>query len=79
MRSSQLVAPDRVRFVLRAQPIKAAGNGDTGLERAREVDADLIRDKIQHRQAIPTPEATYEALWQQLRLDLDAADARPGG
>ena len=33
---------------------------------------DLVRDKIRHRQIIPTPEATFEQLWQQLRLDIDA-------
>jgi hypothetical protein len=71
LRSSQLVAPDRVRFVLRAQPI-SSDDDTAGVELSRELDADLIRDKIQHRQAIPTPEGTYEALWQQLRVDLNA-------
>jgi hypothetical protein len=70
LRSSQLVAPDRVRFALRAQPL-AQGDGE-GLERTRELDTGFVRDKIAHRQAIPTPEATFEELWQQLRQDLDA-------
>ena len=70
LRSSQQIAPDRVRFVLRAQPINADDDSTT-VELARELDTDLIRDKIQHRQAIPTPEATYEALWQQLQVDLN--------
>jgi hypothetical protein len=30
-----------------------------------------VRDKIALGQAIPTPEETFEELWQQLRLDLD--------
>ncbi len=77
VRRSQLVAPDRVRFVLRAQPISFDGNGQ-GVEIAREVDAELIRDKIMNRQAIPTPETTYEDLWHQLRLALDARDASSG-
>lgn len=64
-----------MRFVLRAQPINPEGAG-TDLELAREVDAELIRDKIHHRQAIPTPEATYEELWRQLRTELDARDER---
>ena len=71
LRSSQLVAPDRVRFVLRAQAINS-GDDTADVELTRELDAELIRDKIQHHQAIPTPEATYEALWQQLQVDLNA-------
>jgi alkanesulfonate monooxygenase SsuD/methylene tetrahydromethanopterin reductase-like flavin-dependent oxidoreductase (luciferase family) len=74
LRSSQLIAPDRVRFALRAQPIRA-DNDAADLELARELDADLIRDKILNRQAIPTPETTFEDLWQQLRIDLEARDA----
>jgi len=73
LRSSQVVGPNRMRFTLRAQAI---GTFDSSLdvERARELDAELIRDKIAHRQAIPTPETTFEDLWQQLRLDIDARD-----
>jgi hypothetical protein len=64
-----------MRFVLRAQPISAADHG-AGLELAREIDADLIRDKIVNHQAIPTPEATFELLWSQLKVDLDLRDGR---
>jgi hypothetical protein len=74
LRSSELVAPDRVRFVLRAQAINAA-DADAELEQSREVDAELIRDKIAYRQAVPTPETTFEELWGKLRLQLDARDA----
>jgi hypothetical protein len=74
LRSSQLVAPDRVRFVLRAQAINAV-DAEADLEASREVDAELIRDKIAYRQAIPTPETTFEELWSKLRLELDARDA----
>jgi hypothetical protein len=71
LRSSRLVAPDRIRFALRAQPV--GGNAhDPGLELARELDASFVRDKIAHGQAIPTPEGTFEELWQQLLQDLDA-------
>jgi hypothetical protein len=73
VRSSHLVAPDRVRFVLRAEPIVRDANGRV-LERARELDTDFVLDKIAHRQAVPTPQETFEALWQQLRLDLDARE-----
>ena len=71
LRNSELVAPDRMRFALRAVPIKPDGV-DAGLEVTRELDAALVRDKIAHGQAIPTPEETFEQLWQRLRLDLDA-------
>ena len=71
LRSSALVGPDRIRFALRAQPIGGDGT-DPGLERSREVDASFLRDKIAHGQAIPSPEVTFEELWQQLREDLDA-------
>jgi hypothetical protein len=69
LRSSQLVAPDRIRFTLRAQPLSSS---DPGLELARELDASFVRDKIANGQAIPTPEATFEELWQQLLQNLDA-------
>jgi hypothetical protein len=77
LRLSQQVAPGRMRFVLRAQPINFDGAGQC-VEFTREVDAELIRDKIMHRQAIPTPETTYEDLWHQLRLAIDARDAPSG-
>ena len=70
MRSSELVGPERVRYALRAVPIVLHGQ-DPGIEVAREYDTTLVRDKIGLRQAIPTPEETFEQLWQQLRLDLD--------
>jgi hypothetical protein len=69
-RSSELVAPDRVRYTLRALPIVLRGQ-DAAVEVAREYDTTLVRDKIALGQAIPTPEETFEELWQQLRLDLD--------
>jgi len=31
-----------------------------------------VRDKIVNHQAIPSPEETFEQLWQQLRQELDA-------
>jgi hypothetical protein len=74
LRSSQLVAPDRIRFTLRAQAVNADGEL-CDLERVREFDTELIRDKIAHHHAIQTPELTFEELWQQLRNDLDARDA----
>ena len=74
VRSSEMVAPDRVRFVLRAQSINPE-HADSCMELAREIDAELIRDKLAHRQAIPTPETTFEALWQQLRVDLDVRNS----
>jgi hypothetical protein len=71
LRSSALVAPDRMRFALRAMPI-LIGSDDAGLEVAREYLTTEVRDKIVNHQAVATPEDTFEQLWQQLRLELDA-------
>jgi hypothetical protein len=71
LRNSELVGPDRMRYALRAVPIKPCGE-DAGVEVTRELDACVVRDKIARGHAIPTPEETFEQLWQQLRLDLDA-------
>jgi hypothetical protein len=70
LRSSALVAPDRMRFALRAMPI-AIGSEDAGVEVAREYITSEVRDKIVNHQSVPTPEETFEQLWQQLRLELD--------
>jgi hypothetical protein len=75
LRSSELVAPDRVRLSLRAQVINSE-RGVPDLEIAREVDMAVVRDKIANRHVIPTPEATLEGLWQQLQVELDARDSR---
>ena len=72
-RTSELMGQDRIRFVLTAEPI-GADRGGQRVEVSRELDGWLLRDKIANGQAIPTPEVTYEELWQQLRLDLDARD-----
>jgi hypothetical protein len=70
LRFSELIAPDRIRFVLTARAI----NESESYEVASELDAELIRDKIAHRQAIPTPETTFEDLWSRLQVDLDLRD-----
>ncbi|HEY1298254.1 MAG TPA: hypothetical protein VGJ60_34675 [Chloroflexota bacterium] len=75
LRSSEMVAPDRLRLSLRAQAIDPQ-SGCPDLELAREVDTAVLRDKIANRHVIPTPESTLEALWQQLRIDLDAREGR---
>ena len=59
-----------MRFALRALPI-LIGSDDAGLEVAREYITAEVRDKIVNHQAIPTPEDTFEQLWQQLRAELD--------
>jgi hypothetical protein len=69
LRASEVLAPDRVRFVLRAVPVKQ--DGRAGKEVVREYDTSLVREKLALRQSIPTPEDTFEQLWQQLRIDLD--------
>jgi len=70
VRSSEMVGPDRVRFALRAHAVNPHSTCPD-LELAHEVDLALIRDKIANHHVIPTPESTFEALWQQLRVDLD--------
>ena len=59
--------------MLRAQPI-GAGGPDHALELSQDLEAEVVRDKIAHGQAIPTPELTFEQLWLQLRRDIDAYD-----
>jgi len=67
-RVSETVGLDRMRYVLRATAI----GQDEGAEASREIDMALMRDKLRNGQILPTPEETFEQLWQQLRLDLDA-------
>jgi hypothetical protein len=71
VRSSRMVAFDRQRFALRAQPIRC-DDLDLGIELVREIDADYVRDKIAHGQAVPTPEVTFEDLWHELCQAIDA-------
>jgi hypothetical protein len=68
-RSSQSLGPDGVRYTLRAIPVRPEHEP---FEASTELHIDLVRDKIRYRQLIPTPEATFEQLWQQLRLDIGA-------
>lgn len=70
LRTSELVGTDRMRFALRAVPIRMTSD-DQGLEVSRELDASQIRDKITSGQSIPTPEKTFEELWDQLRLEVE--------
>jgi hypothetical protein len=74
LRSSTMVGPDRMRFCLRAQDVNPVSSSPV-VERAREVDAAMLRDKIARHHVIPTPEMTFEDLWQQLRVDLDACES----
>ena len=70
-RLSERLDGERMRYTLRAVPVRLDQQTQT-VEASTELGADLVRDKIRHRQLIPSPEATFEQLWQQLRLDLDA-------
>jgi hypothetical protein len=69
-RSSQFLPPDRMRYALRAVPIKSNGL-DSVLEATREFDASSVLDKVVNHQAIQTPEETFEQLWQQLQQEVD--------
>jgi len=70
LRSSQFLAPDRMRYALRAVPI-TSNSLDIGLEATREFDASSVLDKVVNHQAIQTPEETFEQLWQQLQQEVD--------
>ena len=71
LRASQFAAGS-VRYSLRAVPLRLDDQPPHIVERSREVEADYLRDKIRHRQAVLSPEATFEELWQQMRFELDA-------
>ena len=68
-RVSEAVDAERARYLLRAVPIRVE-DAPLAAEVAREMDTESLRDCIRLRQAVPTPEQTFEQLWQQLRLDL---------
>jgi hypothetical protein len=70
-RVSETLGPDRMRYLLRATAVGQA----EGVEASREIDLGLMRDKLRLHQVVLTPEETFEQLWQQLRLDLDAPGA----
>ncbi|HEY3063162.1 MAG TPA: hypothetical protein VGL99_29660 [Chloroflexota bacterium] len=73
-RVAERLAPDRMRYTLRATPLRLVGQVGQ-LEASREIDSASLREKILRGQVVPTPEETFEQLWQQLRLDLDAPTA----
>lgn len=76
-RSSEMVAPDRVRFSLRARALNPRqADEEEDLVLTCEIDTALLRDKLANHHVIPTPEATFEVLWQQLQVALDARDPR---
>ena len=69
LRSSERLDLERMRYTLRAVPIRA---GVEIVEASCVIETEIVRDKIRLRQVIATPETTFEQLWQQLRLDVDA-------
>ncbi len=66
-RVSEQLGPDRMRYTLRATPLTSTESK----EASRELDSALIKERIANRLIVPTPEETFEQLWQQLRIDLD--------
>jgi hypothetical protein len=70
LRVSQTIDARHARYVLRAVPVRAQ-DALQASEAAQVIDTESLRDRIRLRQVVPTPEQTYEQLWQQLRLDLD--------
>jgi hypothetical protein len=71
VRSSESLGNNRVRYCLRAVPVHPDGENQPGPEVSCELDAALVLDKLRLGQAVPTPEATFEQLWQQLHIELD--------
>jgi hypothetical protein len=65
----------RMLYRLRAVPIRPTP--PSGVDGAREVEQEVsaaaVLEKLRLGQAIAVPEATFEQLWQQLRVELDAA------
>lgn len=73
----------RARYVLRAFAVPAesspADPSAAIAETAREISADDALDRVRHHQGVPTPEQTFEELWQPLRLRLDTVSlGQPG-
>ena len=64
-----------MQYRLRAVPIHVGPDARTdGIhEVEQEVSAAEILEKLRLGHAIAVPEATFEQLWQQLRVELDAA------
>jgi hypothetical protein len=70
-RLAQAIDRDHARYTLRARPVQLQAR-EPVREASCELDTHALRDRI-HRQVIATPEATFEQLWQQLRVDLESA------
>lgn len=64
--------PDRARYLLRAVPVQGGADGEPPVEALQEVDLERLRDRIRLGHHIATPEQAFTALWQQLRMQLDA-------
>lgn len=60
------------RFVLRAFAVPGDWTDEPVAEVSDELTSDALRDYLQRRLAIATPEERFDALWQRLRLDLEA-------
>ncbi len=61
------------RFVLRAFAVPGEWTDEPVAEVSDELTSDALRDYLQRRLAIATPEERFDALWQRLRLALEAA------
>jgi len=59
---------ESARYVLRGSPLGAG----SAVEVSQDAQVDRVRDQINRRMVLSTPEEVFENLWQQLRLDLDA-------
>jgi hypothetical protein len=68
IRSAERVDPTVTRYRLKAVPV-ATTAGER--EVSTDLDAILQLDKLRLGHVVATPETTFEALWQQLQIDLD--------
>ena len=72
-RKHETLTSGAARFVLRAFAVPGLSSDLPIAEAAEELTTDALRDQLQRGVAVATPEERFEALWQRLRLDLEAA------
>ena len=73
-RASERLDDEGARYVLRAFAVRLDPPSipiAPAAEAACELSASALRDKLKLHHVVRTPEHTYEALWENLRLNLD--------
>jgi hypothetical protein len=72
-RRHETLSSGAARFVLRAFAVPGEWTDLPVAEVSDELTAEALRDYLQRRLVVATPEERFNALWQRLRLDLEAA------